>query len=76
MIGEKGVDVNIKTEGYFGTAPLIAACKKGKIDLCKYLIASGADLDVKVLNNAPLIAACESGNIELCKYLIEEKSRC
>ena len=71
---EAGVEVNIKAgPSYNKKTPLMAACDSGNIELCKYLIEKGADVNIKTkgYNGTPLIAA--SWNIELCKYLIEEK---
>jgi len=62
--------------------PLIYACKKSDVELIKYLIDEGADVNFisnyetssshsPVDNATSLICACRRGKVELIKYLID-----
>ena len=49
------------------------ACKKNNVDLVKYLVDNGADINrLECLNfRTPLCIACENNNVDLVKYLVE-----
>ena len=66
---ECDADINTKVGK---NTPLIVACFKGHIEICKYLIEKfEADVNIKTSSYTALITACFRGDIELFKYLIE-----
>ena len=53
--------------------PMTAAAYKGYIDMVKYLLSMGADINgVNKWNNNALLNAAQTGNVELGKLLIEK----
>jgi len=58
-----GFDITVRSD-----LALIYACKKGKIELVKYLIFKGAD--ITALKNSPVIWASENGRLNVVKYLV------
>ena len=54
-----------------GNNALLVACSKGNIEIVKYLVNKGADINYCFGKNnyAPIMSACAGGNIEIVKYL-------
>jgi ankyrin repeat protein len=76
LVEEKGAQINIASEFgniNFGGTPLTTACGSGNIELTKYLIAQGAEINLTNQGGErPLTVACRSGNDKLVEYLVEE----
>lgn len=63
----------------YGYNLLYIAASKGRLDLVKYLVKVGMDVNAKSGNQGngiktPLIAACEHGHVEVVKYLLENSA--
>lgn len=67
---KQGYSIETKSKG--GSTALKAACWSGKLDVVKYLVQSGLDVNAPDPENAPLIAAADSGNLEMVKFLVEK----
>jgi len=67
-----GIDVNISNTN--GDTPLTIACKKGNIEIVKYLIEiAHAKISTKdIYGNSPLIIACFFMHDKIAKYLINK----
>ena len=63
---DKGVDIN-KKYGYFKETYLAIAVKEGHLDIIKFLMDKGCDLDYDTI--IPL--ACEYGHLHILKLLLE-----
>ena len=63
-----------KNGNYFpGNTPLHIACKTGNMEIVKYLLKEGAEIDSKDFASwTPLHFACQYSHLEITKYLIEE----
>ncbi|ORX42282.1 ankyrin [Piromyces finnis] len=75
LIEKKNVDINIQEINKL--IPLYYAFINGHINVVKYLIDKGTDLNISDnIGTAPLHFACqeEKENLDLVKYLIEEKN--
>lgn len=59
--------VNINEDGY---TPLMLACDSGNVEMAKYLLDKGANIDAEMCGTA-LIRSCEKNNAELVKLLLE-----
>jgi len=60
------MDINIEDEN--GTTPLYFACEEGHIEVVKYLVKQGANINKR--NNdgiTPLSIACQERHIEVVK---------
>lgn len=67
----KGVDINYQDKSYGSTA-LILACQYNFVDIAKFLIENGADLNLQANNGyTPLIAAA-SVSVELTELLLSK----
>jgi ankyrin repeat protein len=54
----------------YGVTPLWLASKYGYLDVVKYLIENGADIDQPNIHGAtPLSGASEYGHLDVAKYL-------
>ena len=52
--------------------PLYIACKNGNINVVKYLVENGADINKKNKDKwTPLFIACYKEHIPIVKYLVE-----
>ena len=57
---------------HIGWTPLHYACAKGNLDVAKFLMANGANVDSNALNGTtPLMMAVQSGNEELVRLLLD-----
>lgn len=66
-----GVDVNYKEQRY-GNTPLVMACQYNLVEIAKYLIENGADINLKTgTGHTPLMAAA-SGSEDLFNLLISK----
>lgn len=66
---EKNIDLNDNSEGPY---PLLLALDKPDIEICKFLIENGADVNIKnKKGKTPLFIAYQNGNLDLIKPLIE-----
>jgi len=59
-----------------GATPLHWACLKNNLDIAKYLVEKGAQLDVANLTegHTPLMWACVSGNLRIVHFLLEQSA--
>lgn len=69
---DAGADVNYR--GFGGFTPLLAAAKNGHLEVVKYLVEHGADIDKSDNNRrkTPLLAAAFEGHFEIVKYLVDK----
>lgn len=66
---EAGANMNVPGH----TPALVLAAFAGSRDICRMLLARGADVDVRDhLKNTPLIAAVKEGHVETAKVLLSE----
>jgi ankyrin repeat protein len=63
-----GADVNAKDEQ--GRTPLFLACGKNNLNIMKFLINRGADINVEIMGKTLLFWACAYGNFNIVKLLI------
>lgn len=68
-----GKGANIEATNFLGYTPLLKATADNKFEISKLLIESGADVNVKNINdnNTPLLWATYRNNTEISKLLIE-----
>ena len=57
-----------------GYSPLILACYRGNIEVAKFLIKNGADVNANSSMGSPLMAAVVKGNIEVVNLLLEKRA--
>ena len=68
---DAGADI-LKVSNYDRTTPLMAACRRGRVDVARCLHGMGVDInECDRWGQSPFIFSCESGNMELCIYLKE-----
>ena len=67
---QRGVKVNARDEN--GSTPLMSAVMCDHLDVVKYLVAKGADVNAKSSNNGttPLMSAAMRDLLDMVKYLI------
>lgn len=64
----------INTLDEYGYSPLRFAVENSNLQIVKYLVESGADLDIKYEKGfTPLHFAAVFGDLELARYLIDEE---
>ena len=54
------------------STPLIGACIKSNIDLVRFLINCGADINYVTMETGPLHAAINSGSVKIVEYLLDQ----
>ncbi len=64
-------DPNIVNEKFFGWAPLQTATNRGQMEMVKYLLSKGADINYMhpVAHHTAFHLAALNGNVELAKFL-------
>lgn len=64
-------DANIVNEKFFGWSPIQMASNKGQIEVVKYLLSKGADINYMhpVAHHTSFHLAALNGHIELAKFL-------
>jgi len=72
-----GYDTYMKEGNHWKTlrarTPLVAAARKGNLDITKLLIAKGADINFQdAREETPLMAAAEYGTLEMVEYLLSK----
>ena len=69
---ENGIDVNAKDKDR--NTALICASKNNNLEIVKYLVDVGADLNAEGghYNKTALMYASENGRLEMVKYLVEK----
>ncbi len=70
FLAEQGVDLNGELQL---ETPLMAAANKGDVEIARYLVARGADVNAPRANAFlnPLAIAARDGNLELVRLLVE-----
>jgi ankyrin repeat protein len=70
----KEKDANIDAKGKGGATPLILAASNGNIEVVKFLVSKGADVNVRdnVRDNTPLSDAAFSGNLTVVEFLVSK----
>ncbi|WP_264683262.1 ankyrin repeat domain-containing protein [Wolbachia endosymbiont (group B) of Euphydryas aurinia] len=65
---------DISTKDNHGKTPLHIAAKRGLLDIAKFLLDKGADIDAQEnkFGRAPLHLAAAKGHLDIVKYLIEK----
>ena len=54
--------------------PMLRACEKGELDVCKWLHNNGAAADITKANDVgctPMYIACKMGHLSVCQWLFE-----
>ena len=65
----------IKITIFTGASALWCAAATGHLDVVKYLVEAGADVNATTLTNStPMRAACFDGHLDIVSYLIEKGS--
>lgn len=57
-----------------GYSPLILACYRGNIEVAKFLIENGSDINGTSSMGTPLMSAVVKGNVEIVKALLGKKA--
>ena len=67
----QGADANFRGKG--GVTPLVAAARNGYLDIVKYLVEHGAEVDKRdnVREKSALLAAAFKAHYDVAQYLIE-----
>lgn len=55
-----------------GYTPLILACYRNNIDIAKYIIDNGGDINKNSAMGTPLMAAVVKGNLDIVKLLLDK----
>ena len=64
--------VDINALDSYGRYPLLISCRKGNLNIIKYLIEHGADPNVHNINDyTSIMAACHYGHLDVVKLLME-----
>lgn len=73
LIEKEGIDINAReTEYEIGETALIGASTGGQLEVVKYLISKGADINIKDNDGVTaLMMASAKGHLEVVKYLID-----
>lgn len=67
----KGININIKGD-IFDASPLRVAAGAGHLEIVKYLIEAGAELDVTLVKRNPLFGSIYGGHKEVVEFLVEK----
>ncbi|WP_255302441.1 ankyrin repeat domain-containing protein, partial [Bacillus pseudomycoides] len=67
----KGIDIDARG-GTFDASALNLAAGAGHLEMVKYLIEAGAELDVSLAKRNPLLGAIYGGHKEVAEYLVEK----
>lgn len=58
--------------GIIGETPLMCASRNNQLDICKFLLENGADVNAKgIADYTALMKAAGEGNLEICRLLID-----
>lgn len=79
MLVNAGADINMSPSGELaiehilaGQTPLYGAAKKGHLNICKFLIDHGSNIDAETMTGAtPLYTAVEENHFSIVKLLID-----
>jgi ankyrin repeat protein len=63
------VQANVNAQDSYGRTPLIRASKKGHLEVVKYLLANGANVNAN--SDDALRSASNRGHLEVVRYLVE-----
>jgi len=66
-----GANVNYSNSTYGGETPLHVAVKTGKIDIVKFLVQYGANVNKKTNSGVPLSFAAGRGYVDIIEYLLD-----
>jgi len=66
-----GIDIN-RRGGTFGGSPINEAASEGHLDVVRYLLEVGAELDISDPVRNPLFGAIYGGHIDIVKLLVEK----
>jgi ankyrin repeat protein len=72
-----GQGAHVDYKGRAGFTPLNAAARQGNLEVVKYLVEHGADIDKSDNNRdkTPLLAASFKGHFDIVKYLVEKGAK-
>lgn len=73
FVEKKGVGVNTRVVSAVNVewTPLHLACRSNRLEVVRYLISKGADVNAVAYNKTPLTAACYRGFAELATLLLQ-----
>ncbi|MCB0536576.1 MAG: ankyrin repeat domain-containing protein [Bacteroidetes bacterium] len=72
IIGEKGANPNLKNKTQMGSTPLMMASEYKSLEIAKYLIKKGADINIQDNNGDPVINwSAYYGNVPFTKLMLE-----
>ena len=67
--------VNVNCRNHFGSTPLHIAAIHGNIEVCTYLIISGAELNAADSDGrTPLHYAARNGSVHICRKILQNKA--
>lgn len=67
-------NVNKKNKNFRDETPLMYACARGSLEIVKYLISQGAEInDTSKYGNTSLIIASYAGYMPIVKYLLDKE---
>jgi len=68
-LNEHGLDINNDVDGW---TPLFSACFERHINIVKYLVELGTNIDKEDNEGyTPLLSTCQNGHEDIVKYLVE-----
>lgn len=76
ILGEKGANPNLKNKTQMGSTPLMMASEYQSLEIAKYLIKTGADIDIQDNNGDPVINwSAYYGNVPFTRLMLENGAK-
>lgn len=76
IIGDKGANPNLKNKTQMGSTPLMMASNSKSLEIAKYLIKKGADINIQDNNGDPVINwSAYYGNVPFTKLMLENGAK-
>lgn len=71
FVEKKGIDVNSRVSAAIEWTPLHLACRANRVEVVRYLVSKGADVNTVAYSKTPLTGACYRGFVDLATILLE-----